>query len=235
MAGRPTLGPGFSTTAQRDAKAQKILAVLAKAGFPLTGEHRVLDLGTGSGEIARNLAQTAKLIACDVIDQRQSKDGPPFVLGNQSLPFADLSFDVVISNHVIEHTPDPCEHLREIYRILKPSGIVYLATPNRLWPREFHTRLMWLHYLPAALFRKISARTQRGDELLLLQTTRSLKRHCAGKWTIDYRHHLLLRDSEHYALSLPDWARTLVPLMPNWVLGATRALQPTLICLLRPR
>jgi SAM-dependent methyltransferase len=40
------------------------------------------------------------------------------------------SFDVVTLHHVIEHAPDPIELLRHCRRVLKPSGLLVLVTPN---------------------------------------------------------------------------------------------------------
>jgi SAM-dependent methyltransferase len=40
------------------------------------------------------------------------------------------SFDMVYSKHVIEHLPDVREVLKDIYRILKPDGVLLVATPN---------------------------------------------------------------------------------------------------------
>ncbi len=39
---------------------------------------------------------------------------------------------------VLEHLSDPAETLKEIRRVLKPGGSLYLTTPNRLWPLEQH-------------------------------------------------------------------------------------------------
>ncbi|MCH7916171.1 MAG: class I SAM-dependent methyltransferase [Deltaproteobacteria bacterium] len=44
--------------------------------------------------------------------------------------FTDGLFDVVCLNHVLEHLPDPQVTMREIKRILKPDGIVYITVPN---------------------------------------------------------------------------------------------------------
>ena len=44
--------------------------------------------------------------------------------------FPDESFYFVHSSHVIEHIADPLSFLREIRRILKPGGALYLTTPN---------------------------------------------------------------------------------------------------------
>lgn len=49
----------------------------------------------------------------------------------QALPFADGSFDFVFSHHVLEHVSNPQVALSEMYRVLRPSGYLYLSTPNR--------------------------------------------------------------------------------------------------------
>jgi len=48
----------------------------------------------------------------------------------ESVGFDDASFDVVTLWDVIEHFPDPSRQLQQIYRILKPNGILLLDTPN---------------------------------------------------------------------------------------------------------
>jgi ubiquinone/menaquinone biosynthesis C-methylase UbiE len=48
----------------------------------------------------------------------------------ESIDAPDDSFDVVTMFHTIEHLPDPLKVLREMYRILKPDGLIFLETPN---------------------------------------------------------------------------------------------------------
>jgi SAM-dependent methyltransferase len=50
----------------------------------------------------------------------------------ESLPFRDASFDVVCSFQVLEHFREPVAMLREAARVLRPSGVLFLTTPNGL-------------------------------------------------------------------------------------------------------
>jgi 2-polyprenyl-3-methyl-5-hydroxy-6-metoxy-1,4-benzoquinol methylase len=47
--------------------------------------------------------------------------------------FASGTFDVVLSSEAVEHTPDPRQSVRELYRLVKPGGSLVLSMPNRLW------------------------------------------------------------------------------------------------------
>lgn len=52
-------------------------------------------------------------------------------LDANSLPFDDLSFDVVTSFETIEHLEQPDEFVRRVVCILKPGGVFVCSTPNR--------------------------------------------------------------------------------------------------------
>ena len=45
------------------------------------------------------------------------------------IPFEDASFDGVVSQAVLEHVADPIRCVSEIYRVLKPNGVLYAETP----------------------------------------------------------------------------------------------------------
>jgi SAM-dependent methyltransferase len=45
-------------------------------------------------------------------------------------PSNDNSFDIVFFNHVLEHIPNDIGALSEVYRILKPGGLLILGVPN---------------------------------------------------------------------------------------------------------
>lgn len=152
-----TPNSGFMVNHDRRSKAEKIMQILAEASgdrhdvLPL--KPRLLDIGTGNGEIASYLASVYDVTSVDVSDQREIGANFKFVqLTGDHFPFSERTFDIVVSNHVIEHVSSPDQHLSEIARVLKPGGVAYLATPNRLWPLEVHYKLYFLHWLPTNVF-----------------------------------------------------------------------------------
>jgi ubiquinone/menaquinone biosynthesis C-methylase UbiE len=50
----------------------------------------------------------------------------------ENAPIPDNEYDVVTLLHIIEHFPDPIQALREVQRILKPGGLLFIETPNYL-------------------------------------------------------------------------------------------------------
>lgn len=142
--------------ATRVAKGRKIERLLHPAP-PVGG--RLLEVGTGAGGIAHYFATVSAYAfdvdAVDVDDRRQVCDGYRFTsVDSTALPFDEDTFDVVVSNHVIEHVGDrkaQLHHLREIARVLTPSGVAYLAVPNRWMLVEPHFRVPFLSWWPVAL------------------------------------------------------------------------------------
>ncbi len=140
--------------ASRKPKALKIerLLGLKPGAKPLD----LLEIGTGSGGIAHYFGThptlSCNVTAVDVHDNRQVHAGYDYIpVQSVELPFEDAGFDVVISNHVIEHVGDKdaqLTHLREIRRVLRAGGCVYLAVPNRWMLTEPHYRLKFLSWLP---------------------------------------------------------------------------------------
>jgi SAM-dependent methyltransferase len=140
----------------RRLKGLKIERLLDLAGLP--SPIRILEIGTGSGGIAHYFGTHPDLrcvvTAVDVVDSRLVSDGYAYMLvQGVELPFPDASFDVVITNHVIEHVGDgvaQARHLAEVHRVLRPHGLGYLAVPNRWMLTEPHYRLMFLSWWPRA-------------------------------------------------------------------------------------
>lgn len=86
----------------------------------------VLDLGAGSGNSFKKfLPFDAELIVTDL----QEGEGIKVVDLNKSLPFEDNSIDVATLFFALYILEDSAQTLREIKRVLKPGGKLYIATP----------------------------------------------------------------------------------------------------------
>jgi ubiquinone/menaquinone biosynthesis C-methylase UbiE len=140
----------------RRGKAAKI-AALVEQRRPLAGA-RLLEIGTGGGIITSLLAEkvgsAGRVFSVDVDDLRTVADGYEFrLVDGVELPYDDDSFDVVVSNHTIEHVGGPDSqfvHLREIARVLRPAGVGYLASPSRWALIEPHFKVPMLSWLPVS-------------------------------------------------------------------------------------
>ncbi len=121
---------------------------------------RVLDYGCGlagylSDFHSRGIAISGAEIAGYVVEacQRAGFD----VRGVDDLsriPFPDEEFDIVYLMQVFEHLRDPHGFLDELYRVLKPDGVLYLAVPNAasFWRRVFGQNWVSGWYAPFHLF-----------------------------------------------------------------------------------
>src|SRR5829696_7071043 len=97
---------------------------------------RILDLGCGGGTPKRNLdSERYEVVGADLsvnalTTYRSAAPRPVVQLDAQRLPFASGSFDIVVSDDVIEHVVDTDAYAREIFRVLVPNGWLFLSTPN---------------------------------------------------------------------------------------------------------
>lgn len=97
-----------------------------------------LDIGSGHGELIallreRGLVQHSS--ACDYtkgLMQLSDIDVNVANLNEEGLPFEDSSFDLVTCTEVIEHLEHYRKTIREMYRVLEPSGTLVISTPNIL-------------------------------------------------------------------------------------------------------
>lgn len=105
----------------------------------------VLDAGCGEGfyEVLFRELRGCRVEAVDfdphilsmamrwVRDQR----GLPFRRANLlNLPYEDNTFDKIVCSEVLEHVPDHEGAARELYRVLKPGGVLGVTVPNHNYP-----------------------------------------------------------------------------------------------------
>jgi 2-polyprenyl-3-methyl-5-hydroxy-6-metoxy-1,4-benzoquinol methylase len=100
---------------------------------------RVLDIACGEGYGAASLekAGAAYVIGIDVSEavclHARAKYGIDARPGTAAaIPLPDGSVDVVVSFETIEHVPSPDRFLDECARVLAPSGILIISTPNKV-------------------------------------------------------------------------------------------------------
>ncbi|MFC1685621.1 arsenite methyltransferase [Nanoarchaeota archaeon] len=102
----------------------------------------VLDLGSGAGFdaflAAKKVGKNGKVIGVDMTEEMLEKarenaknwelNNVEFKLGDiEKLPIEDSSIDVIISNCVINLTPDKSKVFKEAYRVLKKGGRMYVS------------------------------------------------------------------------------------------------------------
>lgn len=83
----------------------------------------------------------------------------------ESLPLPDASFDVAYANSVLEHVRGWREAISEAYRVLRPGGLLFVGTTNRLYPVSTEIDFPLYQWLPLALQIRIAVRKKGADVL----------------------------------------------------------------------
>jgi SAM-dependent methyltransferase len=164
---------GYEVSILGDAVPVSVLDSFAGCGNPLAidtlnaGEV-VLDLGSGAGLdcflAAKKVGPTGQVIGLDMTDAMLDKARKnqallglthvEFRKGEmEHMPVADATIDVIISNCVINLSPDKDRVFREAFRVLKPGGrlmVADIATVGEL-PAELRTKEAWTGCLGGAI------------------------------------------------------------------------------------
>ena len=94
---------------------------------------RILDVACGSAANAQWLKPRGSYLGCDISQgglKRTQQSGLLLVCADaEALPFADASFDAVISTFALEHAVRPTQMLREMSRVVRQGGRIVLLGP----------------------------------------------------------------------------------------------------------
>jgi SAM-dependent methyltransferase len=116
---------------------------------------RILEFGCGPAGGAPLLQSIGDLVESDVSQHPSLRlpRGVPFVVcGIEDAPFPSGTFDLIVSNHVIEHVDDLTAGLQEAARIARPDALFAFAVPTSVW---------LLLTVPGQLWRKLENVMQR--------------------------------------------------------------------------
>lgn len=103
----------------------------------------------------RNNITSLSNLNCSVLKKKFKK--VEFIKGDaRRMKFKENSFDTVYSSATIEHVgsrTNQLKFIKECYRVSRKD--VFITTPNKFYPIEFHTKIPLLHFLPSEIYRKI--------------------------------------------------------------------------------
>jgi len=226
-----------------DARLQRVrgeaLAAMLDELVGLSGA-KMADVGSGWGEL---------LLACmrrgaDIVGIEPSGEevgiselllasfgySPRIVHGRgEALPWKDESFDLVTCQQVLEHVDDIELVIREMIRVTRPGGRLFVSTPNYLFPYEGHYRMRWFPLMPKPIGARVLRRQGRDPTFLLESVNYTTYPSMRARWQ---RHGLaarniteeLVRAGRHpaaiYRRPIIRWAALHLGLFPNisWLL-----------------
>ncbi len=122
-------------------------------------EKKILDLGSGKGNFLVDVAtlggdvcglEKNKEYIVETLKKAKENNISVKIMEGvaENLPYQDSEFWFINVSEVIEHVNNPDLLIKEVYRILKNGGSVYLSVPSRFGFRDPHFHLYFVNLLP---------------------------------------------------------------------------------------
>ena len=112
----------------------------------LQNKCKILDVGCGAGAVVFELTrQGHEVVGIDISQEaiahglEKYGDVDLRVAAAEQLPFANETFDVVLSFDLLEHIANVDQHLREVHRVIRSDGYYLFETPNKYFNAVFET------------------------------------------------------------------------------------------------
>jgi ubiquinone/menaquinone biosynthesis C-methylase UbiE len=173
------------------AKSEPIVDAIGTArGRPIGPGDHVLEVGCGTAALGAAIANRgASVVASDLslrwlvlagkrLAESSTGDVELVACAAEALPFPEACYDLVVAADVVEHVESRHRFVHECARVLRPGGLLFLATPNRYsLGLEPHVRLWGVGYLPrAAAERYVQAARGVSYDHVHLLSARTLRR-----------------------------------------------------------
>lgn len=195
-----------------------------------------LDIGCSSGIISNYMASNFKEIIAIDIDSKALKIAKQnfkrrnlkfLEMSGENIDFKSNTFNVVICNQVYNFVESPKSLFKEIYRILKPSGVCILSARNKYSLIEPQYNLPFLSWLPEGLAEFYIRLFNKGDKYFgkrymnYFELKSLLKNFCFKDYTLE-----ILRNPDKFHFNKLQKYKSiskifpinfLIPLIPNYI------------------
>jgi SAM-dependent methyltransferase len=170
----------------------RLTMLAASVSYHVRAGGRILDLGCGTGDLARYLSGTGfQVTGCDVSARMLTRAAAADPAGRvdwvrlspcwQALPFSDGAFEAVIVSSVLEYLGSPAAALAECARVVRPGAVVLATVPDLTHPvRWLEGALRLLTSMPGTLA-AAAGWPRLHDYLTYLSISR--QRHTAAWWS----------------------------------------------------
>ena len=178
---------GKSHSSDRTGYAANFRLWMAKHLKKMVETDEILEVGCGDASFTKDLAQFSKRVsALDISPQQiainiEKYPQIHFITHDlaEPLPFGDNRFQAIWCSEVLEHLFDPAFALQEMYRVLKPDGLVMVTVPYHgplknvaialfKWDRHFDPEYPHLRFFTKNTLRRLCEKA--GFSAILIET-----------------------------------------------------------------